>query len=211
MDNQAAAEATTATAAAADAAVATAATASAATAATTEATAATAATAARTAAAAAALDDQYLHVALAAREIQPASTKKSYQPVKIEFKALCNYKYEEDEDEPAAEHELITNKEKIFSFLYYVAFRKKRDSHQAWTFDPDDYEDTIQRHLVAQGTQDELLRDPVNDYIGYSSFKIVRAALRELLTEQRSEHHGTEVYKGCSCQAVSKTAWKSLH
>ena len=49
---------------------------------------------------------------------------------------------------------------------------------------------------MAQGTQDDLLlRNPENDYIGYSSFKIARAALRELLMEQRSEHRGTDVFK----------------
>jgi hypothetical protein len=153
---------------------------------------------ARAAAAEAALNDMHMRVHLAARENQPASTRKSYGPVKVIFKAFCRYKFEEDEDgehEPAEEWELITKEKKIFLFLYYVAFRKRHESDQAWTFDPDNYEDTIQRHVVAQGTQDDLLRYPENDYIGYSSFKIARAALRELLMEQRSEHRGTDVFK----------------
>jgi hypothetical protein len=91
---------------------------------TTEAEAATAAaavaeaTAARAAMAAAELDDMFLRVAQSAREIQPASTRKSYGPIKIEFKAFCQYKYEDDDEEPPAEHELITNEKKLFKFLY---------------------------------------------------------------------------------------------
>lgn len=75
-------------------------------------------------------------VVLEQQENMAPSTDRSYTAVKVEFKEFCQSVYSEvDEDE----RELVTQ-DKVYAFLFYVAYRNQRSTEEHWRFDRADYD-----------------------------------------------------------------------
>ena len=128
-------------------------------------------------------------------ELQPSTTKSAYNTVKEEFKGFCDKIFEH---ERLPTRRLLTET-KLFGYLFYHAYRKKRSNKQSWGgFNREDYDATIQRHPPDRESVVNDFADDANwGYCQYSTLERQLNGLSELCSEQQFEHGRHSVQDYC--------------
>lgn len=136
-------------------------------------------------------------VHLLTHQHEPANTRAAYEPKVKEYREFCDHRFAHL---PADSKYTVTS-EKLYRFLFYQAFRKKRKKRKRNSFfDKDEYEDIMSKYASITSVEEVHLENPVE----WSTVNTYHAAVKRIWDEQVSRGVNIHSWDHVHTQDVTK-------